>query len=115
MAKEIQLITLPSKPPAHEGVVDRLGGEQHGVVEKAFQHVTGSVRYEKFATQLGETLRNVRAATEALDVPMGDFEVSEITIGLAVSGEGNIGVATAGVEASIQVRLKRTKVDPSEA
>ena len=35
------------------------------------------------------------------------FEMKSIEIGIAVSAEGSIGVATAGVEASITVTLER--------
>ncbi|HEX7152217.1 MAG TPA: CU044_2847 family protein [Thermoanaerobaculia bacterium] len=105
MADSIPLIGLVV-PVAEDGG-DRFGGQEQGFVEGAAARVVKSISPEQFAAQMEQVIGTVRLVAERLKAGVGDYSTDEITIGLAVSAEGSIGVATAGVEASIQVTLKR--------
>jgi Trypsin-co-occurring domain 1 len=105
MPKSIPLISVSAPPP--QPPVDRGGGEPHGVIKRAVAEVARSIPYEDFATQLESVIGSVQAVADRLKADIAEYSAEEITIGLAVSGEGTIGVATVGVEASIQVTLKR--------
>jgi hypothetical protein len=105
MSNTITVIRLPIK--SVEVAVDRLGGETHGVVASAVNRIAGNIPADAFAAKFTEIIENVRTIAENLKTSVGGYEAEEITIGLAVTAEGNIGIATAGVEASIEVYLRR--------
>lgn len=88
-------------------IEDRGGGEQHGFISGAVASVTRSIPSEQFAAQMEAVIGQVHAIAERLKGAVGEYSAEEITIGLAVSAEGTIGVATAGMEASIEVKLTR--------
>jgi hypothetical protein len=106
MTESIKLIVV--SPPAPTGERDRLGGQTHGVVSHALAKAAEiDVPTERFASQLQSVIGMVQGVSDRLKDRVGSYSAEEITIGLAISGEGSIGVATAGVEASIEVTLKR--------
>lgn len=105
MSESITLISLPSEAPRVSG--DRLGGEAHGVVTTTLTKIAKNIPIENFSEKFIEIIDKVKVIAENLKVGVGGYEAEEITIGLAVTGEGNIGIATAGVEASIEVCLRR--------
>jgi Trypsin-co-occurring domain 1 len=105
MSAAIPLIVLTA--PAVDVPVDRGGGEPQGFIKRAVEEVTRAVPYEQFAARLEDIIDKVQAVAHRLKAEVADFVPEEITIGLAVSGEGDIGVATAGVEASIKITFKR--------
>lgn len=88
---------------------DRLGGRQHGMAGKVMQTVTDKVDARKFVRQLSSNLEEITRGLDSLNKVAGEFTADEITIGIAVSGEGSIGIATVGAEASIQVTFVRKK------
>jgi hypothetical protein len=106
MADSIPLIG-PGIPAGKEAPDDRMGGEQHGFIPRIFTGVTKNVPAEQFGVQMEQVIGKVREVSARLKSEVGEYNVEEIKIGLAVSTEGTIGVATAGVEASIEVTLKR--------
>jgi hypothetical protein len=89
------------------GTEDRLGGATHGVISRILGRAALDVSVEQFAAQLETVVSAVQAIAARLKAGVAEYSAEEITIGIAISGDGNIGVATAGVEASIQVTLKR--------
>lgn len=105
MTNTIKLIITDAPPPS--GTEDRLGGKTHGDIRRAVARATLDVSADEFATQLEAVISVVQTIAGRLKTQVAEYSADEITIGLAVSGEGSIGVATAGVEASIQVSLKR--------
>lgn len=111
MDESITLISLPSQ--AHVVSGDRLGGEAHGVVTKTVTKIANSIPIDDFSEKFGEIIDKVRLIVEKIKGGVGGYEAEEITIGLAVTAEGDIGIATAGVEASIEVCLRRKQVKPS--
>ncbi len=105
MNNSITLISLPSQASGISG--DRLGGEAHGVVTTTVNKIANNIPIENFSEKFVEIIDKVKTIAENLKVGVEGYEAEEITIGLAVTGEGNIGIATAGVEASIEVCLRR--------
>jgi len=57
---------------------------------------------EKIQGELGETLASLDREPAS-----NGFSLSEVSVALAVSGEGSIGVASVGVEASITLTFSR--------
>jgi hypothetical protein len=57
---------------------------------------------ERVQGQIDGLLADVGARTDA-----GGFRLDEVEVSLAISAEGSIGVATAGVEAAIALHFKR--------
>lgn len=89
---------------------DRGGGRADGLIPNVVEGITGKIDSTAFLARLKEAVDKGRAVVERLKDSVGEFEVDEITIGLAVSGEGSVGIATVGTEASIEVCFKRTKI-----
>jgi len=104
--KQVALI-VPSGPSST--VHDDEGGElQTG----AFARLLGYAKVEKSLDEmkadiakLSDTVSVIASAMQTKQAT--GFEVKSIEIGLAINAEGSIGVATAGVEASITVTLER--------
>jgi hypothetical protein len=88
---------------------DRKGFEDHGLIPSVVDGVARKIESEQFLRQVEEAVEKVRAIAERIKGRVGEFEADEITIGLAVSGEGSVGVATVGAEASIEITFKRNK------
>jgi hypothetical protein len=88
---------------------DRFGGERHGVISRALGRSALDVPVDRFTSELEAVVSAVQSVTSRLKAGVGEFFVEEVTIALGVSAEGSIGVATAGVEASINVSLKRRR------
>jgi hypothetical protein len=63
---------------------------------------------EAFAERLSGSISGTAAIMQRTFAErLGGYEVEQITLSLAVTAEGDIGIATAGVEASVSVSLKR--------
>ena len=105
MSGKIRIITVVANESLAQ--IDRGGGQEHGLVSRAISSAAESVDADKFLAQLDDAIDKVRAIAERVKTSAGEFEVDEITIGLAISGEGSIGIATASAEASIEIALKR--------
>jgi hypothetical protein len=105
MDDHITLILASPRPAAD--TADRMGGETHGIITKALGKATIDVSAEEFKSQLEKVIGLVQTVAARLKAQVADYTADEITIGLAVSAEGSVGIATAGVEASIHVNLKR--------
>ncbi len=52
-------------------------------------------------------MRSAQLFKDAIVNTVGDFDVDEVTLSLAITAEGDIGIATAGVEGSISVVFRR--------
>ncbi|MBL0938313.1 MAG: hypothetical protein IBJ03_05435 [Gemmatimonadaceae bacterium] len=105
MSDIVRLIVADALPPVESE--DRLGGVTHGVIAKAIAKTALEIPADQFAAQLEVVIGAVQAIAGRVKAEVAEYGVDEITIGIAVTGEGSVGVATAGVEASIEVRLKR--------
>jgi hypothetical protein len=98
----------PSIPPEQQG--DRLGGKEHGVITRILGLEAKPIDSAVFSDQLCESIASAANAVQSKVIKtLGKFSLEEIKISLAVTAEGHIGIASTGVEASIEVTLKQTK------
>ncbi len=105
---EIKLIVKPSTTDTGASTKDRMGGEVHGVVNRITGLVSKQVDVSKVSADASEAaLKSAALFQQALSKSVGDFSIEEFTISLAVTAEGNIGIATSGVEGSISIVFKR--------
>lgn len=88
---------------------DRGGGQEHGIIPNLVNSVVEKIDADHFFDQVEAIAGKVRNITERLKGRVGEFEADEITISLAVSGDGSVGIATVGAEASIEIKFKRNK------
>jgi hypothetical protein len=92
----------------HDVKMDWAGAERHGKIPFVLRHAT-EITMDQISAEVNSTISKLSAAIAPVKKFAGEFELSEITIGLAVSGEGSIGIATAGVEATIELTFSREK------
>lgn len=114
MADETQKIMLIVATPAagEQEKTDRGGGEAHslksfftGVMAKAVPIDPGKLRAD-----IGDCLAQLKQVFADLKRPSIDgWSVENVTVGLSISAEGSVGVATAGVEASIEIAFAPEK------
>lgn len=112
------LLISPAPPSVAVGSsADRLGGVEHGRIRDATAALLAravhieNIEPAAFANRLsGAVEQTAQAIRLKVASTIGDFRVEEIKLSFAVSAEGHIGVATAGMEASIEVTLKHHPV-----
>jgi hypothetical protein len=114
MAEGNQPITLIVATPIStaEESTDRGGGETHslrsfftGTVAKAVE-----IDPDKIRTDIDKCLAQMKQIFADLQKPsIVGWKVEHISIGLSISAEGSVGVATAGVEASIEIEFAPEK------
>ncbi|HUS89366.1 MAG TPA: hypothetical protein VMW91_08385 [Desulfosporosinus sp.] len=93
----------------HRHIVDRGGGELRGMKE-VFTQIFGEKRIntEILRTQLEERINQVGEILNQLGQNITEgWELNTVNVGLGISTEGSIGIASAGVEATIQVEFVR--------
>jgi hypothetical protein len=102
---KITLIVATTVAAADEEV-DRGGGETHslrsffgGTVAKAVEIDPAKLRadIDKCLGQMKQMFADLKRPT------IDGWKVEHINVGLTISAEGSVGVATAGVEASIEI------------
>jgi hypothetical protein len=81
----------------HSGSIGRIFGYKK--VEKTPESMRADLE------KLSETVSTIAESLQAKQA--GAFGVKTIEIGLAITAEGSIGIATAGVEASVSITLER--------
>jgi hypothetical protein len=108
-ANEITIIAGPQSvlpaqsleylPPEGEGVPHgELQGLPSFITKRPIDKLTGQI--EALRGQLATLVKSLAQSVSE------NTELEEITIGLAVSVEGDIGIASAGAEASIELTFK---------
>jgi len=108
---KIKLIVATAQPMQDEEA-DRGGGEPHslrgffgGAVTKATE-----IDPAKLRDEVNKCLEKMKEVFADLQRPsIQGWKVEHINIGLSISAEGSVGVATAGVEASIEVGFAPAK------
>jgi hypothetical protein len=108
MADELKII-VPVQPGVvvpQPVAVDRLGAQEHGNAELIQLNLSGykAVPDDSFLDKL---MTPITKAMNAVEHTFSEFSMEEITISLAVTAEGDIGIASVGVESSIEVTFKR--------
>lgn len=106
---ELKIIVPVRRIPTQRSITaDREGAEEHGGVEIVSLNLSGyeasPVETESFLNKLMGPIEN---AMRAVERTFKDFSLHEIKVALAVTAEGDIGVASAGVESSIEVTFRR--------
>lgn len=86
---------------------DRFGGVAQGGVAAGVANVIATISPDVFNQALAVIAGQLSAATAAMHGAVHGFEVSEISVALAVSADGSIGIATAGVQGSIEITLRK--------
>lgn len=113
MAKESKGLKLivATPGPAAEEKADRGGGQTHslrtllGGAAKVVE-----IDPEKLRGDIDKCLAQMKQVFADLKHPAIDgWKVDHINVGLSVSAEGSVGVATAGVEASIEIGFSPEK------
>jgi hypothetical protein len=91
-----------SHPNEHE---DRGGGEQHGLKEGIYRLTSKTtINSEKLSENLKSTLSQVDKILSIVGKTLtSEWKVESIAVGLSITAEGSIGIATAGVETSIEI------------
>ena len=110
MPPETISLIVRTLPNTFAGGGDRGGGESHGLVSRGVDTFVSEVPLDKVGAQLKRILERVGSALTDVRVGVPGWVIDEIKVGLSISAEGNIGIATAGVEATIEVALKRMGV-----
>lgn len=91
---------------------DREGGETHGLKEtvKGWFTVDTSIDLDQARSSLEECMKDVHDMLKDLKQDaISGWELDKLSVSLAVSAEGSIGIATAGVETSIELGFSRIK------
>lgn len=87
--------------------VDREGGETNANFIRKFFKNEEPVDIDKIKYNLDQCLDGIRdIMTDLKQRVLDGWQLDGVSISLAVSAEGSIGIATAGVEASIEVSFK---------
>lgn len=103
----INIIVPAGTLPATAETPDRGGGEEHGMMDLLRRVVTPRPAPPGFEQRLAEQLQAIGAALEGSFAALKAYQVKEITVSIAVSAEGDIGIASAGLEGSIELTLER--------
>jgi hypothetical protein len=116
--QDLLLISPAISSPVKEAApVDREGGEEHGAISRAISAIVGAPTHinkidpDVFGERLSTSIaRATKAVQSNVASALGEFTVDEVKVSLAISAEGDIGIATAGMKASIEVTLKHAKM-----
>jgi hypothetical protein len=100
-------IPIIARVSAAASIGDRLDGVVHGPVTKIVEKVSKAIDADLFIVQINSIVEKVSMATSRIAKVAGEFSADEITIGLAITGEGSIGIATVGAEATIEIKFSR--------
>ena len=108
--EKVVLIVGPQETAAVIESVDRKGGETHSLRSA----VAGLAKVDIDPDLLGRNLDRCLGQVEGLLVDLAKrtvkgWAIENISVSLAVSAEGSIGIATGGLEASIEVSFARSK------
>ena len=99
-------VSVPKSP-----IKDRKGGKTHGLKEtvhhlfskKPVDPETLKNNLQNCIEQVGSVLSNLGdSITEG-------WEFDGVSVGLAINAEGSVGIATVGVETTVEVNFKRKK------
>jgi hypothetical protein len=104
--------------PVQQGAVsqkplqgDRHGSEEQGKAETTQLNLSG---YESRPLDsdifLDKLMGPITKAMSAVEATFKEFSLEEITIGLAVTAQGDVGIASAGVESAIEVTFTRKQL-----
>jgi len=103
-AKKIKLI-VSGQEGREAQTKDRAGGETHGLTDWAKRKASEvEIDTENLKKNIQETLGSIDDVLREVAHNFSEnWKLESISVGLSVSAEGSVGIATAGVETSIEV------------
>jgi hypothetical protein len=104
--KQIRLIVAAAPVVAESEDEDRGGGETHSLKTFFGAKLTKvtEIDTETLRADISKCLGQMKQVFADLQRPaMQGWKVEHINVGLTITAEGSVGVATAGVEASIEI------------
>lgn len=107
-------VSLPT-PIQHESYEDSQGGEQHGLpdvlADKIFwREYARKVPQGKLNTGISKAVTQLNQMLEHMtDICPGGLNLNTVTVSLAISAEGNVGIVTGGMEGSIQLTFQKNQ------
>jgi len=109
---EISLI-IPEMVVTTVTSTDRAGGETHGIGsyigERIRRWISKGVPENVLRPNLQACIEQLGGLLEhAQEKPLPGWGLEEISVSLAISAEGSVGIATAGAETSIEVTFRRS-------
>ncbi|MCK4830286.1 hypothetical protein KA005_81965 [bacterium] len=92
-------------------IKDRGGGEMHGLKEVvSYLFSKKPVDPEKLMNNLQNCLEQVGGVLSNLGESITEgWELEGVSVGLAINAEGSVGIATVGVETTVEVNFTRKK------
>lgn len=101
--KIISTTLIPSTQPI------RGGGEEQSLASNVAKKISASFEMssELIAEQIANTISVIDSAIDKIDSVSQKFSVDEITLSLAISADGDIGLVSAGAEATIEIKFKK--------
>ncbi len=115
MPNEARTITLLVSDPSSGdgGHEDRASGETRALKGLWRSSTTRSaVSFDQFKSRLTETISQIDELFDEVGSRISEtWEIDTVTVSLGVSAEGSIGIATTGVEASIEISISPKPVE----
>jgi predicted Zn-dependent protease len=101
-SQTITLIVVEAESPAEgdDTGLPKESFEQHGIKD-LFRGRPKKVELSKLTDRMADVQDEVDKLLSNLKRPKAGYRLSEVQVSLAISGNGSIGVATVGAEASI--------------
>jgi len=102
----IKIINAPPPGPVEAGNYLPSDGEDRQVPQAGWNPFSRK-RVEDLAAELERTKEKVAHLVKSLAGTVAEgLELEEVSVGLAISIEGDIGIASAGAEASVELTFK---------
>jgi cytochrome oxidase Cu insertion factor (SCO1/SenC/PrrC family) len=88
----------------------RGGGEEQSLASNAIKKVGEAIEVgaETIEEQILNILNVFNSTFDKIETSASKYKIDEFSLSLAISAEGNIGLVSAGAEATIEVKFKKT-------
>jgi hypothetical protein len=88
----------------------RGGGEEQSLAGNAIKKVGQAIEVgaETIEAQILNILQVFNSTFDRIETSASKFKIDEFSLSLAISAEGDIGLVSAGAEATIEVKFKKT-------
>ncbi|WP_268849163.1 Pepco domain-containing protein [Flavobacterium aestivum] len=89
---------------------NRGGGEEQSLTNNAIKKVGQAIEVsaETIEEQILGILQVFNSTFDKIETSASKYKIDEFSLSLAISAEGNIGLVSAGAEATIEVKFKKT-------
>ena len=88
----------------------RGGGEEQSLAGNAIKKVGQAIEVgaETIEEQILNILQVFNSTFDRIETSASKFKIDDFSVSLAISAEGDIGLVSAGAEATIEVKFKKT-------